>query len=79
MLRSWKTANDLGVTFQCQIVYKVDKKAIYDFLYVFIQILIIRCPVSEILAQIDHKGPNWTFLIPHLSYFSTWLASQQSS
>ena len=27
----------------------------------FIQTLIIRCTVSEILAEIDHKGPNWTF------------------
>ena len=37
----------------------------------------IRCTVSEILAQIDHKGPNWTFLtfemtfgvIPCISYY----------
>ena len=28
----------------------------------FIQTLIIRCTVSEILAEVDHKGPNWTFL-----------------
>ena len=27
----------------------------------FIQALIIGCTVSEILAEIDHKGPNWTF------------------
>ena len=26
----------------------------------FIQTFIIRCTVSEILAEIDHKGPNWT-------------------
>ena len=47
--------------------------------------LIIRCTVSEILAVIDHKGPNWTFLtlkmtfrvIPYLSYFRTRLVSQQ--
>ena len=25
----------------------------------FIQTFIIRCIVSEILAEIDHKGPNW--------------------
>ena len=44
----------------------------------FIQTFIIRCTVSEILAEIDHKGPNWTFLtlkmtfrvIPYLSYFT---------
>ena len=50
----------------------------------FIQTLILRCTVYEILAQIDHKGPNWTFLtlkmtfrvIPHLSYFRTVLVSQ---
>ena len=39
--------------------------------------LLIACTVSEILTQIDHQGPNWTFLtlemtcrvIPHLSFF----------
>ena len=48
------------------------------------------CTVSEILAQIDDQGPNWTFLtfrvkkyilndfrvIPHLSYFKTGLVLQ---
>ena len=28
----------------------------------FVQTLILRCTVSDILAQIDHKGPNLTFL-----------------
>ena len=28
----------------------------------FIQTFIIRCTVSEIFAEIDNKGPNWTFL-----------------
>ena len=49
----------------------------------FIQTFIIRCTVSEILAKIDHKGPNWTFLtlkmtfrvIPYLSYFRAGLVS----
>ena len=53
----------------------------------FIQTFIIRCTVSEILAEIDHKGPNWTFLtlkmtfrvIPYLSYFRAGLVSQQKS
>ena len=53
----------------------------------FIQTLIIRCTVSEILAEIDHKGPNWTFwtlkmtfrVIPYLSYYTTGLVSQQRS
>ena len=53
----------------------------------FIQTFIIRCIVSEILAEIDHKGPNWTFLtlkitfrvIPYLSYFRAGLVSQQKS
>ncbi len=37
-----------------------------DFTYMcFIQTLIITCTVSEILAQIDHKDPNWTFLALH--------------
>ena len=53
----------------------------------FIQTFIIRCTVSEILAKIDHKGPNWTFrtfkmtfrVIPYLSYFRAGLVSQQRS
>ena len=53
----------------------------------FIQTFIIRCTVSEILVEIDHKGLNWTFLtlkmtfrlIPYLSYFRTGLVSQQRS
>ena len=52
----------------------------------FIQTFIIRCTVSEILADIDHQVPNWTFrtlkmtfkLIPYLSYFRTGLFSQLS-
>ena len=49
----------------------------YDLLYVFInflyllyfiQTLIIRCTVSEILAEIDYKGPNWTFLTLKMTY-----------
>ena len=47
--------------------------------------LVIACTVSEILAPIDHEGPNWTFLtlkmtfilILHLSYFKTGLISHQ--
>ena len=50
----------------------------------FIQTFIIRCIVSEILAEIDHKGPNWMFVtlkmtfrvIPYLSYFRAGLVSQ---
>ena len=53
----------------------------------FIQTFMIRCTVSEILAEIDNKGPNWTFLtlkmtfrvIPYLSYFRAGLVSQQRS
>ena len=49
--------------------------------------LIIRCTVSEIWAEIDHKGRNWTILtlkmtfwvIPYISYFRTGLVSQQRS
>ena len=46
----------------------------------FIQTFIIQCTVSEILAEIDHKGPNRTFvtlmtfkLISYLSYLRTVL------
>ena len=53
----------------------------------FIQTFIIQCTVSVILAEIDHKGPNWTFLTfkmtfklnPCLSYYRTGLVSQQRS
>ena len=50
----------------------------------FIQTLIIWCTVSEIFAEIDHKGPNWTLkitfrVIPYLSYYRTGLVSQQRS
>ena len=51
----------------------------------FIQTFNIRCIVSEILAEIDHKGPNWTFLtlkitfrvIPYLPYFRAGLVSEK--
>ena len=53
----------------------------------FIQTFLIRCTVSEIFAEIDHKGANLTFLtlkmtfrvIPYLSYFRAGLVSQQRS
>ena len=53
----------------------------------FRQTFIIRCTVSEILAEIDHKGSNLTFqtlkmtfiVIPYLSYFRTGLVSQQTN
>ena len=43
----------------------------------FLETLVKGCTYFEILAQIYHKGPNWTFLklkmtfrvIPNLSYF----------
>ena len=34
----------------------------------FIQTFIIQCIVSEILAEIDHKGPNWTFLTLKMTF-----------
>ena len=68
--------------------YQVNWKAIYVlYVLIFIHTLIILCTVSEILAEIDHWGPNWTFLtlkmtfrvIPYLLYFMTWLVAQQRS
>ena len=53
----------------------------------FIQTL-IRCTVSEILAEIDHKCPNRTFLtlkmtfrvIPQLSYFrQDWFHNKEAA
>ena len=51
----------------------------------FIETLVIAHTVSDILVQIDHKGPNWTFLtlkitfrvIQRLSYFRIGLVSHQ--
>ena len=46
----------------------------------FIETLLITCTVSEILAQIDHKGPNWTFLAlnkVHLCWFHSLHISSQ--
>ena len=53
----------------------------------FIPTVIIQCTFTEILAEIYHKGPNWTFLTfkmnfklnPYLSYYRTELISQQRS
>ena len=36
--------------------------AIYDLIYAFHTNFDAMITVSEILAQIDHIGPNWTFL-----------------
>ena len=52
-----------------------------NYMY-FIQTLTILCTVSAILAEIDNKGINWTFLtfrVIHISYFRTGLVSQQRS
>ena len=51
----------------------------------FIETLIIAGNISDMLAQIDHKGPNWAFLtlkityrlIPDLSYCRNELVSHQ--
>ena len=53
----------------------------------FIQTFIIQCTVSEILAEIDHKGPNRTFvtlkmtfkLIPYFSYFRTGFDNKEAT
>ena len=34
----------------------------------FIEALVIAHIVSEILAQVDHKGPNWTFLTLKMAF-----------
>ena len=36
----------------------------------FIQTLVTASTVSEILAQIDNKGPNWTFLTLKITFKS---------
>ena len=35
----------------------------------FIETLVIAHTVSDILVQIDHKGPNWTFLTLKITDF----------
>ena len=65
----------------------INWKIINDFVYAFHRTMAIEFTMSEILAQIDYKGPNWTILtlkmtfrvIPHLSYFRTEFVSHQSS
>ena len=34
----------------------------------FIATLVIACTVSEIIDQIDHKGPNWKFLTMKMTF-----------
>ena len=34
----------------------------------FIETLVIACTVSEIFAQVDYKGPNWTFLTLQMTF-----------
>ena len=66
---------------------KMSLTLIWPFIVIHGQMLIILCTVSDLLAEIDHKGPNWTFLplkmtfrvIPYFSYFRTGLVSQQRS
>ena len=61
---------------------------LYMTLYMcFIETFLIACTVSDLLAPIDHKGPDCTFLtlemtfivIPHLSYFRTRLVNRNRS
>ena len=40
----------------------VNWNIIYDFVYVFHRNIGLACTVSAIFAQIDDKGPYWTFL-----------------
>ena len=69
---------------QGQILSGKLKGHIWLTIFISYKLLIIRCTVSEILAEIDYKGPNWTFrtlkmtfrVIPYL-YLTTWLDSQQ--
>ena len=65
----------------------ISTERLYMTLYMcFIETLVMTCTVSEILALIDHKSPNWTFLtlkvtfrvILHLSYFRTGLVSHKA-
>ena len=69
MLHLWKTSswkfNDLDLTYQCHPMSNFvgwTERPYMPYYMCFIQTFIIRCTVSEILAEIDHKCPNWTFL-----------------
>ena len=52
----------MTLTFQC------NQKSYMTYYMYLIQTLIIICTVSEILAEIDHKGPNWTFLTLKMTF-----------
>ena len=52
-------ANDLNVNL----------KIIYAFVHV--ETLVIACTVSQILAQLDYKGPNWNFLTLNLTFYDS--------
>ena len=69
--------DDLYFTFKGKLRSKIrmQTEILYMTLYMcFIETLVIACTMTEILAQIDHTGSNWTFLtlnmtfraIPHL-------------
>ena len=72
----WKLC-DLYLTFNGHIRSEVlvQTERLYMTMYMwFIETFVMACIVSDILAPIDHKGHNWTFLnltmtfrvIPHL-------------
>ena len=44
----------------------------------FIQTLVTSCTISDILAQVDHKDTNWSFLtllmtFKVIQYHSAWI------
>ena len=67
MLHLWKTSswklNDLDLTYQCHPrsnFIRWTGRPYMPYYMCFIQTFIIRCTVSGILAEIDHKiGPFW--------------------
>ena len=51
--------------------HEVNWKIIMTSYICFVETLVIACNVSEILAQIDHKVPNWTFLTLKMTFKMT--------
>ena len=62
---------DLELTFKgnprSKVTRSSERSYMTSYMY-FIQTLVTACTDSEILAQIDNKGLNWTFLTLKITF-----------
>ena len=68
----WKVC-DLDLTFKgnprSKVTMSTERSYMTSYMY-FIQTLVTACTVSEILALIDNKGINWTFLTLKITFIT---------